>query len=40
MLEGARKCQGAFQLMEELDGYYGPTLWDGKNGLGPPNGDD
>jgi len=26
--------------MEELDGYYGPTLWDSKKGLGPPNCDD
>jgi hypothetical protein len=25
MLEGAEKCQSAFELMEELDGYYGPT---------------
>jgi hypothetical protein len=37
MLEGVEKCQSAFELMEELDGYYGPTLWDSKNGLGPPN---
>jgi hypothetical protein len=40
MLEGAEKCQSAFELMEELDGYYDPALWDGKNGLGPPNCDD
>jgi len=40
MLEGAGKCHSAFELLEELDGYYGPALWDGKNGLGPPNGDD
>jgi hypothetical protein len=26
--------------MEEFDGYYGPTLWDSKNGLGPPTCDD
>jgi hypothetical protein len=40
MLEGAEKCQSAFELVEELDGYYGPTLWDGKKGLGLPNCDD
>jgi hypothetical protein len=40
MLEGAKKCQSAFELMEELDGYYGPALWDGKKGLGLPNCDD
>jgi hypothetical protein len=40
MLEGAEKCQSAFELMEELDGYYGPTLWDGKKGLGLSNCDD
>jgi hypothetical protein len=40
MLEGAEKCQNALELMEELDEYYGPTLWDNKNSLGPPNCDD
>jgi hypothetical protein len=40
MLEGAGKCQSAFELMEEWDGYYGLALWDGWNGVGPPNCDD
>ncbi|XP_062157974.1 uncharacterized protein LOC133865569 [Alnus glutinosa] len=40
MFEGVGKCQSAFELMEELDGYYGLALWDGKNGLRPPNCDD
>jgi hypothetical protein len=43
MLDGAEKFQGAFQLVEEEDDHYGPTLFDEKNGqkgLGPPTFDD
>jgi hypothetical protein len=43
MLEGAEKCQSAFELMEEHDGNYVSSLSDeksGKKGLGPPNYDD
>jgi hypothetical protein len=34
MLEGAEKCQSAFELMEELDGYYVSALWDDKKSFG------
>ncbi|XP_059431483.1 zinc finger BED domain-containing protein RICESLEEPER 2-like [Corylus avellana] len=39
MLEGAEKCQAAFQLMEELDKTFKPTLTEEKNeknDLAPP----
>jgi hypothetical protein len=40
MLEGAKKCQSAFDLLEEYDGNYVLSLTEEKNakkGLGPPN---
>jgi hypothetical protein len=43
MLEGAKKCQSAFEVLEEYDGQYVSLLWDEKNakkGLGPPTYDD
>jgi hypothetical protein len=40
ILEGAEKCQSAFELMKEFNGYYVSALWDGKKGLGPPNYED
>ena len=39
MLEGAEKCQAAFQLMKEFDKNFKPSLTkekNEKNGLGPP----
>jgi hypothetical protein len=32
MLEGAEKCQSAFDLMEEHDGNYVSSLFDEKSG--------
>jgi hypothetical protein len=43
MLEGAEKCQSAFDLLEEYDGNYVLSLTEEKNAkkvLGPPNYDD
>jgi hypothetical protein len=31
MLEGAKKCQSSFELMEEHDGNYVSSLFDEKN---------
>jgi hypothetical protein len=43
MLEAAGKCQNALHLMEEEDGYFVSTLFEGgqqRRGLGPPTFDD
>jgi hypothetical protein len=43
MLEAAEKCQNALHLMEEEDGYFVSTLFEGgqgRRGLGPPTFED